>query len=143
MSRFNDNQDGTITDKESSLTWQKKDSRQLTGRWMHLEKSQKLAKEQNDAKVGGFNDWRVPKLEDIKTIYDKSFSNRDFGNNEIHIHENFEKGGADCCWTDTINGERAMMFSLVKGRSSWINKLGDGPFAVRLVRGVRQEKSNP
>ena len=143
MSRFNDNQNGTITDTETSLTWQKKDSRQLTGRWMHLEKSQKLAKEQSDAKTGGFNDWRVPKLEDVKTIYDKSFSNRDFGNNEIHIHENFEKGGADCCWTDTINGERAMMFSLVKGRSSWINKLGDGPFAVRLVRGVRQEKSNP
>ena len=47
MSRFNDNQDGTITDTETSLTWQKKDSRQLTGRWMHLEKSQKLAKEQN------------------------------------------------------------------------------------------------
>jgi len=36
-----------------------------------------------------------------------------------------------------------MMFSLVKGRSSWIYKLGDGPFAVRLVRGDRQEKSNP
>ena len=74
MSRFNDNQDGTITDTETSLTWQKKDSRQLTGRWMHLEKSQKLAKEQNDAKTGGFNDWRVPKLEDIKTIYDKNFN---------------------------------------------------------------------
>ena len=25
MSRFNDNQDGTITDTETSLTWQKKD----------------------------------------------------------------------------------------------------------------------
>jgi len=24
MSRFNDNQDGTITDTETSLTWQKK-----------------------------------------------------------------------------------------------------------------------
>ena len=117
MSRFNDNQDGTITDIETALTWQKKDSRQLTGRWMHLEKSQKLAKEQNET----------------------SFSNRDFGKNEIHIHKIFEQGGADCSWTDTVNGERAMMFSLVKGRSSWINKLGDGPFAVRLVRGVRKE----
>ena len=91
-------------------------------------------------KSGGFGDWRIPKLEDIKTIFNKSFINRDFGNNEIFIPEQFEKGGADCCWTDTINGERAMMFSLVKGRSSWINKLGDGPFAVRLVRGSRREK---
>ena len=142
MPRFTDNQDDTITDTETDLTWFKKDSRQLTGRWMHLEKSQKLAKEQNEAKTGSFSDWRVPKMEDIKTIFDKSFSNRDFGNTEIHIPDQFEKGGADCCWTDTINGERAMMFSLVKGRSSWINKLGDGPFAVRLVRGTRREKDN-
>ena len=139
MPRFKDNQDGTITDTETDLTWFKKDSRQLTGRWMHLEKSRKLVREQNKEKTGGFDDWRIPKLEDIKTIFDKSFSNRDFGNSETHIHEQFEKGGADCCWTDTINGERAMMFSLVKGRSSWINKFGDGPFAVRLVRGTHRE----
>ena len=143
MSRFKDNQDGTISDTDTDLTWQKKDSRQLTSRWMHLEKSQKLANEHNEEKLGGFGDWRIPKLEDIKTIFNKSFSNRDFGNNEIFIHEQFEKGGADCCWTDTINGERAMMFSLVKGRSSWINKLGDGPFAVRLVRGARRAKNIP
>ena len=61
---------------------------------------------------------------------------------EGEISDQFEKGGADCCWTDTINGERAMMFSLVKGRSSWINKLGDGPFAVRLVRGTRRKKDS-
>ena len=142
MTRFTDNNNGTVTDTETDLTWFKKDSRQLTGKWMHLEKSQKLAVEHNNEVTGGFNDWRVPKLEDIKTIFDKNFSNRDFGNNEIHISDQFEKGGADCCWTDTINGERAMMFSLVKGRSSWINKLGDGPFAVRLVRGVRRAKDN-
>ena len=142
MSRYIDNQDGTITDSETNLTWLKKDSRQLTGRWIHLEKAQKLAEEHNEQKMGGFSDWRVPKLEDIKTIFDKNFSNRDFGNNEIYISDQFEKGGADCCWTDTINGERAMMFSLVKGRSSWINKLGDGPFAVRLVRGSRRDRNS-
>ena len=142
MTRFTDNNNGTVTDTDTDLTWFKKDSRQLTGKWTHLEKSQKLAVEQNNEVTGGFNDWRVPKLEDIKTIFDKNFSNRDFGNNEIHISDQFEKGGADCCWTDTINGERAMMFSLVKGRSSWINKLGDGPFAVRLVRGTRRKKDS-
>ncbi|MCH8157677.1 MAG: DUF1566 domain-containing protein [Nitrospinae bacterium] len=142
MPRFTDNQDDTITDTETDLTWFKKDSRQVTKRWMHLEKSWKFAEEQNAAGVGGFNDWRVPKMEDIKTIFSREYTNRDFGNGEIHIPEIFEKGGADCSWTDTVNGDRAMMFSLVKGRSSWINKLGDGPFAVRLVRGTRRAKEN-
>jgi hypothetical protein len=45
MSRFSDNENGTITDNETGLTWFKKDSRQVTGKWMHLEKSEKFAKE--------------------------------------------------------------------------------------------------
>ena len=136
MSRFIDNGNDTITDNQTGLTWFKKDSRQLMGKWIHLEKAIKFADEKNTENFGGFDDWRVPKLEDIKTIFDKSFSQRDFGNTEIHIPAEFEPKCADCTWTDTVNGERAMLFSLVKGRSSWINKFGEGPFAVRLVRGT-------
>ena len=136
MSRFIDNGNDTITDNQTGLTWFKKDSRQLMGKWIHLEKAIKFADEKNTENFGGFNDWRVPKLEDIKTIFDKSFSQRDFGNTEIHIPAEFEPKCADCTWTDTVNGERAMLFSLVKGRSSWINKFGEVPFAVRLVRGT-------
>ena len=136
MSRFIDNGNDTITDSQTSLTWFKKDSRQLMGKWIHLEKAIKFADEKNTENFGGFNDWRVPKLEDIKTIFDKSFSQRDFGNTEIHIPAEFEPKCADCTWTDTVNDDRAMLFSLVKGRSSWINKFGEGPFAVRLVRGT-------
>ncbi len=137
--RFTDNGNETVTDAQTGLTWSKTDSRQMTKRWMHLEKGQKFVEEKNAEKFGGYDDWRVPNLEDMKTIFDKSFSNRDFGRNEIYIPSVFEEGGADCSWTDTVNGDRAMMFSLVKGRSSWINKLGDGPFAIRLVRGTRQK----
>ena len=136
MSRFIDNGNDTITDSQTSLIWFKRDSRQLMGKWIHLEKAIKFADEKNTENFGGFDDWRVPKLEDIKTIFDKSFSQRDFGNTEIHIPAEFEPKCADCTWTDTVNGERAMLFSLVKGRSSWINKFGEGPFAVRLVRGT-------
>ena len=136
MSRFIDNGNDTVSDTQTELTWFKKDSRQVLGKWIHLEKAMKFAEEQNAANFGGFKDWRIPKMEDIKTIFDKSFSQKDFGNSEIHFPAEFEAKGADCTWTDTINGDRAMMFSLVKGRSSWINKFGEGPFAVRLVRGT-------
>lgn len=139
MSRFTDNENDTISDTETGLTWFKKDSRQITNKWMHLEKSEKFAAEKNAEKFGGYDDWRIPKLEDIKTIFDKNFSLRDFGKSEIYIPSIFEPGCADNTWTDTVNGDRAMMFSLVKGRSSWINKYGEGPFAVRLVRGTRKE----
>jgi hypothetical protein len=45
-------------------------------------------------------------------------------------------------WTDTVNKDRAMMFNLIKGRSNWINKLGEGPFAARIVRGERTAKGD-
>ena len=80
MSRFTDNGNDTILDNQTGLTWFKKDSRQMVGKWLHLEKAMKFAEEQNAASFGGFSDWRIPKLEDVKTIFDKSFSQRDFGN---------------------------------------------------------------
>ncbi|PIQ97016.1 MAG: hypothetical protein COV67_06535 [Nitrospinae bacterium CG11_big_fil_rev_8_21_14_0_20_56_8] len=138
MSRFVDNQNDTVTDTGTGLTWLKKDSRQLVQKWLHLERCKVFAEEKNREAFGGYSDWRVPSLDDVKTIFEKSYSNRDFGNNEIHIPPVFEKGGADNTWTDTVNGDRAMNFNLVKGRSSWINKFGEGPFAVRLVRGERK-----
>ena len=135
MERFVDNGNDTVTDSKTGLTWLRKDSRQMLEKWIHLEKSQTWAKELNESGYGGFDDWRVPELKDVKTIFDRNYTNRARGNDEIHIPEVFEPGGADSTWTNTTNGDRAMVYSLIKGRSSWINKLGEGPFAVRLVRG--------
>ena len=64
MSRFNDNGNDTITDSETDLTWFKKDSRQGTGKWLHLEKAAKFADEQNatnfeDSTIGEFPSWKT------------------------------------------------------------------------------------
>mgnify|MGYP001364344807 CR=1 FL=1 len=137
--RFVDNGNDTITDNLTGLTWLKKDSRQMIGKWIHLEKAEVWVQELNSLKFGGFDDWRIPELKDIKTIFDRNFINRARGNDEIFIPQIFEPGGADNTWTNTINGDRAMLYNLIKGRSSWINRLGEGPFAVRLVRGNLHE----
>ena len=139
MERFLDNGNDTVTDNETGLTWLRKDSRQMLDKWIHPEKSQAWAKELNESKFGGFDDWRIPELKDVKTIFNRNYTNRARGNDEIHIPLVFQSGGADNTWTNTINGDRAMVYSLIKGRSSWINKLGEGPFAVRLVRGKLKE----
>lgn len=137
--RFLDNGNETITDTQTDLTWFKKDSRQIKSKWINQVKAGEFAAEMNTQKFGGYEDWRVPKLEDVKTIFDKNFILRAVGNDEIHIPQIFEAGCADNTWTDTLNGDKAMVFNLIKGRSSWINKFGEGPFAVRLVRGTRKE----
>ncbi|MFQ5443107.1 MAG: DUF1566 domain-containing protein [Nitrospinales bacterium] len=138
--RFIDNGNDTITDTKTDLTWFKKDSRQIKNKWIHQIKAGEFSAEMNAQKFAGYEDWRVPKLEDVKTIFDKSFTLMAVGNDEIHIPRVFEPGCADNTWTDTLNGEKAMVFNLIKGRSSWINKFGEGPFAVRLVRGARRKE---
>ncbi len=138
--RFVDNGNDTITDNQTSLTWLKKDTRQMLGKWRNLEQCKNYAEELNKESFAGFNDWRVCKLEDIKTIFDKNQQLKAKGGDMIHLPQVFEADCADVTWTDTVNGDRAMMFNLIKGRSNWINKLGEGPFAARLVRGERKEK---
>jgi len=137
MSRFIDNGNDTVTDTQTGLTWLKKDTRQMLGKWRNLEQCQTYAEGLNAEKFGGFDDWRVCKLEDIKSIFDKSHSLKAKGGDIIYLPSIFEPDCADVTWTDTVNGDRAMMFNLIKGRSNWINKLGEGPFAARLVRGKR------
>ena len=72
MSRFIDNGNDTITDNQTSLTWFKKDSRQMTGKWIHLEKAMKFADEKNAENFGGFNDWRVPNWRMLKPFLIKA-----------------------------------------------------------------------
>lgn len=135
MSRYLDNGNDTITDTQTGLTWLKKDTRQMLGKWRNLLQCQAYAEELNAEKFGGFDDWRVCKLEDIKSIFDKSNSLKAKGGDTIYLPPIFEPDCADLTWTDTVNGDRAMMYNLIKGRSNWINKLGEGPFAARIVRG--------
>ena len=135
--RFIDNGNETITDSTTGLTWLKKDTRQMLGKWRNLEQCQDYAQQLNNENYAGFNDWRVCKLEDIKTIFDKNYSLKAKGGDIIHLPTVFEPDCADVTWTDTVNKDRAMMFNLIKGRSNWINKLGEGPFAARIVRGKR------
>lgn len=137
MSRYLDNGNDTITDTQTGLTWLKKDTRQMLGKWRNLLQCQAYAEELNAEKFGGFDDWRVCKLEDIKSIFDKSNSLKAKGGDTIYLPPIFEPDCADVTWTDTVNGDRAMMYNLIKGRSNWINKLGEGPFAARIVRGER------
>lgn len=139
-SRFVDNGNDTITDTKTGLTWMKKDTRQMLGRWRNLEQCKEYAEQLNQEKFGGYDDWRVCKMEDIKTIFSKEWQMKAKGGDMIHIPPVFEPECADVTWTDTVNGDRAMMYNLIKGRSNWINKLGEGPFAARLVRGERKEE---
>jgi ribonuclease BN (tRNA processing enzyme) len=65
--KFFDNDDGTITDTATGLTWQKADSAQGMNWQDALEYS-------NNLELGGHDDWRLPNAKELQSIVDYSRS---------------------------------------------------------------------
>ncbi len=63
---FNDNNDGTISDKATSLMWSKADS----GEGMNWEQALEYAQELNEINYLGYSDWRIPNAKELHTILD-------------------------------------------------------------------------
>jgi tetratricopeptide (TPR) repeat protein len=64
-----DNGDGTITDTRTGLIWTKKDSRADLGECLNWDDSNRYVR---NLRTGGYSDWRMPTVEELKTIYEKS-----------------------------------------------------------------------
>lgn len=79
--RFKDNGDGTITDNFLKLMWQK----EANGRTSYAQVMELLP----DFELGGHRDWRLPTMHELSSIFDDSYSNRNwffedyFDSNEI------------------------------------------------------------
>lgn len=68
--KYINNQDGTITDKETGLMWQMEEVYDVT-----LEKSKETASE---LVLGGYNDWRAPTVIELLSIVDVNLRNPPF-----------------------------------------------------------------
>ena len=63
MPRYMDNEDGTISDIKSCLMWQEADD----GILRNFKDAKKYAE---NLTLAGYNDWRVPTIEELSTIVD-------------------------------------------------------------------------
>lgn len=68
--RFKDNGDGTITDNFLKLMWQK----DANGRTSYAQVMEMLP----DFELGGYRDWRLPTMHELSSIFDDSYSNRNW-----------------------------------------------------------------
>jgi hypothetical protein len=65
--RFTDNGDGTVTDNQTGLMWAKTDT-QGDVTWKDAERYCKVGPPQI---IGKYDDWRMPTIEELETIYHK------------------------------------------------------------------------
>lgn len=138
--RFVDNGDGTVTDFETQLMWKQTDSFQDTSKWLNWYDALEYVRKLNDKKFAGFNNWRLPTLEEAEGIYNEEFSLKDTDRLEIHLDTSFSPGGGFSTWTDVERPHTtAAVFYYRYGHENLANKEEIGKESVRPVRSLSGE----
>lgn len=94
--KYIDNGNGTITDSKTGLMWTKKDSYTDLNKCLDWNASKNYV---SGLKTGGHSDWRMPSVDELKSLYDETKSNITFNNGPVHLDPIFASGGAYWYWS--------------------------------------------
>ena len=133
MSRFTDNDDGSILDNETGLVWAKEDSWPVAQDWLNFQESLEFVDEMNKKDYLGFHDWRIPEREEIEKIFMADSTLLARSNNEIHLDPLFAPGGGNASWCLPFDQQAAFYFSYTSGNAQQFDQDYSQGY-VRLVR---------
>ena len=133
--RFIDNQDGTLTDTQTTLTWFLEDGWQREAKWFTWDEAHDLAIDINNLKFCSFQDWRLPLEDEIRTLYNPEVINHDKYEKENHLDTVFPPGGQSTVWLKGEGGSYGSLFDFKNGEVRPIYKSKSGRMTVRFVRG--------
>jgi len=114
-----DNEDGTITDPNSGLTWKKTDAwldKKQFYTWQdHKEYVDWVNK--NKDQFGGYDNWRIPTKTEALTLFDKTGVKQLMDKNGTFypIDPIFEPGGASNTWISECSDEKIIRMDLKIG----------------------------
>ena len=138
--RFVDQGDDTVLDTRTRLVWLKRDTWQITGKWLNCVQSKEYAENLNKMKFTGVRNWRLPTSDEAKTLFDRSQENKDHWGQAAFIPPVFPNGFGFLCWTsDVRNKIQGVRFGLRKGNTMYDDIYRVSRGATRIVRDLDQE----
>ncbi|MFQ5671883.1 MAG: DUF1566 domain-containing protein [Nitrospinales bacterium] len=134
--RFQDNGDGTITDRQLNVMWKKTDSFQDTRKWVNWLKTGDYVEEINRRNFAGYSNWRLPNRAEALSLFDLNWTNTDKYNEEIYLAPVFEPGSTGTTWTSDTKDSAALVIQYEDGGQVWPSQYSHMNMAVRLVRDI-------
>jgi len=134
-SDFIDNGNGTVTDTRYDLTWVREDSWQSEKKWVTWDEALQYAQDHINLKFAGYEDWRLPERDEIVTLFDPAYSNRNKQDDEIKLHPIFPAGCLTTVWTQDGIGQDGYIIDFATGELRLLYKSKSGRMAARPVRG--------
>ncbi len=137
--RFQDNQNGTVTDLETKLIWVQLDSYQIHKQWINWHKAQDYIRELNETQFGAAANWRLPTRKELAGLFDEKQSiswNYYWTKNELHIDPIF--GQSHCCyWTsEEAKEDMAWGYNYIRGKP-YLSMKGGIQHSLSVIRAVR------
>ena len=114
-----DNEDGTITDPNSGLTWKKTDAwldKKVFYTWQNHQEYVDWVN-QNKDQFGGYDNWRIPTKVESLTLFDKTGVKQLMDKNGTYypIDSIFAPGGASNTWISECSDEKIIRMDLKIG----------------------------
>jgi len=128
--RFVDNRNGTITDNETLIMWQKSGTREMVS-W---KKAPEYIDRLNNRKFAGYSDWRLPTLEELLTLTEPRHSRQGLYISSFFSQKQGIVASSDSCNYDGKN--LPWYISFLRGISNCISYNLIDEFHVRAVRSM-------
>ena len=139
--RFVEKGRDVIFDNKTRLYWLKKDSWQDKGKFFNWHEAVDFAAKKNLRKIGGFDDWRLPSIDETTSLFDESCENPGKGGVTLHLDPVFPEGAFKSSWAAGDTSTRRPKFDYNEGKVVNVEEYNCG--SVRICRKDMVLKSQP
>lgn len=131
-----DNQNGTVTDPDTGLVWQKGDSFHELNKGLNWYEALEYTAQKNAQQFAGNDDWRLPTLKELNQLWIASGKIKSKDDETLGLPSGFESGGSYYIWTGDERGlDHAWYFGLGQKENYFnLKDLADLEQGVKMVR---------